>query len=229
METIPLHVLSEHVCVNFPDIDVVARLSLTNKEWHSELKDKYVPTCLRELQSIAPELCDLFNEKTPYTLERCITQIHISFPTLIRVLKQVKQVQTRVKGERFRHLLDPFLDGSLLIYKEDLTDADVTVTMAFLFSLVVYSTMTKAVDAMDQPYPINLMFWTMFTVYDYLWRMYERGAPCDILNNWFFKHLMLLNLQEVTTRPYKRHLGASRAYMLERIMQKTKVHLTSSM
>lgn len=210
METIPLHVLSNHLTSIRPNVDVVARLMCVSKEWHHELEPLLIPTAIAELRETCPEYISILEDKTDCNLNTVLKSCMVSIPSLIQVMKSMKALKTRTKGQRFRHLLDPMLDGSLLIQDDNITEEKLVATLVILFTFVAFTYLHYGVD---------FLFWPMYTTYDFLHHMYVKNKHFDILTTWLFRYCILMNIQELRTYPYRKHMGDVRGYSFLRMTQ----------
>lgn len=224
MDAIPLHVLSQHIASTNPDLDILSRLMCVNKEWHNELKPLLTSTAIQQLRHVSPKYMAILEEHASNDVATILTKAMVSVPSLIKVLKNITSLHGRKKGQRYKHLLDPMLNSSLLICDDDVTEEKITSTLMVLFALVAYVHQNYNGS---EPTDVKAIFWPMYMTYDFLHHMYLKNKRFDILSTWLFRHCILMNIQELRTYPYKKYMGNARAYAFERMMQRLEYSMFS--
>lgn len=220
MDTIPMHILSTYIQETKPDVAVSAALLLVNKEWHRELKGNILHICRTQYIHDIPGLVEMYEEYSGKSFEYLVQHSEICMVGLLKALQNMQVVYQRKKGQRYKSLLKPLVDRSLIrdnVMAEDRHD-HITLTLMFLFVAIGY---VQRQFPVTEPQHINVMIWCMYLIYDYMFYLYSTlPSAHDLLHNAMFKNIIFLNIQHIHTLPYRSYLGNTLTYQFERLMQK---------
>lgn len=217
-----LAVVAQHVGYVSLDANAVKALLGVNREVYGLLAPVAVKVVEEGYRRVAPgvlELLELYGSPT-------FMQCDIDVVGMLNVLNVLDEVYHRQKGDRYKHKLEPLINGSLLratsvdIQDAEARDVHVKNGVVFLCCCIAYVHQRYFAAGIHAD-RVPILHWFMFAFYDYVLYLYQ-AVECELLCNSFFRMLMIMGMEKVRNdrRSMVRFMGPARTYALERVLQK---------
>lgn len=221
-----LAIVAQHAGYVSLDATAVKSLLGVNREMYRILAPMARKVIEEGYRRVAPGVLDLLKIYGNDGMD--FLNCDIDVVGMLNVLKVLDEVYHRKKGERYKHKLEPLVNGSMLrAASVDIEDVEarnrhVKNSVVFLCCCIAH-VHQKYYNGEPAGYAnkVAMLHWFMFAFYDYVLYLYQ-AVECELLCNSFFRMLMIMGMEKVRNdrRSMVRFMGPARTYALERVLQK---------